>query len=359
MATLARMRPQLRAVAAAQGGVFTRRQALGVGYTETEIRHLSGRSWVMLRRGVYVERGVYDAIGSRDRDLALADRAGHLLVEKPHAMSHDSAARAWQLPMLRPDVDLVHLTRLGVGGSRTTAGVKHHLTRVCLPEQVEVDGMHLLGPARTVLDLAREHGLPTGVMACDVALRRGVTGRDLIDNLELMWSWPGVGSARAAFAMADAGAESAGESLMRIFVHELGIGVPTTQFPVVVDGRPYWCDLRVGCHLFEFDGFTKFLPEREGGVARESPSRVAWREKVRQDLVAGEGLGISRLVWDDMFGAARTRARARVLRQYQETVRKYGDQLPAHLLRNADRLARQRLLRQRSPWVQPQSLWPF
>ena len=36
---------------------------------------------------------------------------------RPHVMSHDSAARALGIPMLRPARELSHITRPGVGGS--------------------------------------------------------------------------------------------------------------------------------------------------------------------------------------------------------------------------------------------------
>lgn len=327
------------------------------GHTETEIRSLSGRRWVMVRRGAYVERELYDALEARDRDMLLRDRASHLFVERPHLMSHDSAARCWRLPMLRPEAELVHVTRLGVGGSRTIAGVKHHLTRVELLDRSRVDGMDIAGLARTALDLAREHGVEVGVMACDAVLRRGVTRRDLLENLERMWSWPGVSAARAAVDLADPGAETPGESLMRIFLHELGLGPITTQYPVVTHGRIHWADCRVGCQLFEFDGFIKLQSVELGGVAQRSAAEVVWKEKVRQDQVTSEGLGMSRVVWEEMFGAARKRARARILRENEHTLKRYGDRPPEHVARAASRLEQERARRLRVPWVDPLSTW--
>ncbi len=327
------------------------------GYTETEIRGHAGKGWVMVRRGAYVERDLYDALDARGRDLLLRDRAGHLFVERPHLMSHDSAARSWRLPMLKPEADLVHLTRFGVGGSRTMGGIKHHLTRVELLDRGIVDGMDITGLARTALDLAREHGVEVGVMACDAALRRGVTRGDLLENLERMWCWPGVSAARAAVELADPGAETPGESLMRLFLHELGLGPITTQFPVITHGRTYWADCRIGCHLFEFDGFTKLLPVELGGAAQRSAAEAVWEEKIRQDRVTSEGLGMSRVVWEEMFGSARKRARARILRENEHTLKRYGDRPPEHVARAAARLEQERARRLRAPWVDPFSTW--
>ena len=49
------MRPVLRALAAQQGGVVSRRQSLAAGCTEVELRGLTAvhGPWVTVRRGVY------------------------------------------------------------------------------------------------------------------------------------------------------------------------------------------------------------------------------------------------------------------------------------------------------------------
>jgi hypothetical protein len=48
------MRAELAALAAAQGGVFTRAQAMDAGYRAPELRGLTavGGAWVTVRRGV-------------------------------------------------------------------------------------------------------------------------------------------------------------------------------------------------------------------------------------------------------------------------------------------------------------------
>jgi hypothetical protein len=114
-------------------------------------------------------------------------------------------------------------------------------------------------------------------------------------------------------------------------VLELGIGDPQPQFAVRLDGRVVWCDLCVGNHVFEFDGRIKYRPVSEGGVATESAEEVVWAEKERERLVCAEGLGVSRIVWSDFFGAARDRARRRLLAEYAVTVNRFGTRLPDHL----------------------------
>lgn len=242
------MRPQLKALASVQGGLITRQQAIWSGYSDTEIRRLTraGGPWVLVRRGAYAERSVVEAAQGRDDRLLLRDRAAHLTMTRPHLVSHDSAARVHQLPMLHPEVDLVHVTRFGVGGSRTHEGVKHHLTRVGLLDAPQLGGMRLTGIARTAVDMAREHGWLAGLVVCDGALQRGVTPTRLEEELALMWCWPDVTQARSAVAQCDVGAESVGETLSRVKIEGLGRGRPETQFPVLAGGRTFWADLRLG-----------------------------------------------------------------------------------------------------------------
>ena len=344
------MRPKLIALAARQGGLVTRSQALAAGYSLKEIRTLTKPDgpWVAVRRGVYGERVMVEKAKDWNEKMLLVDRAAHLMIGLPHLMSHDSAARLHDLAMVRPSEPLVHITRFGVGGSRTEEGVKHHLTRLGLLDAPVVDGLRATGLARTALDLAREHGYIAGVAACDAVLPRGVTVVELEEQLALMWSWPGVRTARAAVEAADLGAESLGESLLRVVLEELDLGPVQTQFPVVVDGRVFWSDLRVGRHLFEFDGLLKFLRREAGGLADDEISQVVWEEKQRQDAICGRQLGMSRVVWSELLGSRRDHLKQRLRREYEGTNALFGDQLPPEMLAQAAHLRPRRLQRRRT-----------
>jgi hypothetical protein len=344
------MRPQLRAIAATQGGLFTRRQAVEVGYRERELRtHTAVHGpWVIVRRGVYAERALWDSLTGYDEQARLRDQAVHLVMSTEHLMSHDSAARALVIPMLRPRRELSHVTREGVGGSRTERGVKHHLTRLGLLNTVQVDGMPVTGPARTAVDLAREHGHVTGAVACDgvlhSGLKTGLVKADLEAVLATMWCWPGVTEARSAIELCDPGAESPGETLLRLLILELGIGVLETQFPVRLGEGVVWIDLRVGCHAFEFDGRLKFRDVSRGGVASRTVEDVVWDERQRQRLICAEGLGMSRVIWDELFGAARERTKIRLAAEYAVTAARFGEVLPPHLAAFAARMRGRRRL---------------
>lgn len=338
------MRPDLTVYADRQRGLVTRRQALVAGYDEHEIRRMTTDTgpWLVVRRGVYIERELWEGLGPYDARPALRDRAAQLAMSVPHVLSHDSAARAHGLPMLRPRVELSHVTRPGVGGSRTRFGVKHHLSQV-MPPIVEVGGLHVTGLARVALDLGREHGFNAGVVACDGVLRRGVTRTDLETELEGMWCWPNITRSREAVVYADPGAESVGESLSRILLDELGLGPVETQFAVRLPTGTVWCDMRIGCHVFEFDGRVKYRRPEQGGLADRPADEVVWDEKKRERLICAEGLGLSRIIWEDLWGAARERTKARLLADYRLSATRFGTVLPEHLAAYSRRMRGVRL----------------
>lgn len=277
-----------------------------------------------------------------EQKMSLKDQAAHLTMTRPHLMSHDSAARILGLPMLHPPGPLVHVTRFGVGGSRTQDGVKHHLTRLGLLGTTNRDSMRATSVARTALDLGREHGFVAGTVAIDAARQRGIEVADLESELIPMWCWPGITDARAALENSDPDAQSIGETLLRLFLCELGLGDVETQFPVQVGSTVFWCDLRVGRQLYEFDGKLKYLRPNVGGVAEKDPAEVVWEEKRRQDAICAQQLGMSRVVWDELFGTQRSRLGVRLRAEHAGTTELFGDRLPDALANNAKRLRKAR-----------------
>ena len=270
--------------------------------------------------------------------MALHDLAAHLTMTQHHVMSHDSAARALGMPLVAIGRSLTHTTRPGFLGTRTEHGVKHHRNRGGAPDSGLVPHLPVTSMERTALDVAREHGLLPGVVACDWTLARGGRPRVFDTELLTMTSWPKITRARAAYELADARAESPAESLARLLVSELGLGVPEPQFPVVADGRLFWCDLRLGCHVFEVDGLVKYVDVADGGLAETSPAQVVWEEKQRQRLICAQGLGVSRIYWSDFWGRGRGAALDRLRAEYEVTRRRFGDCLPPHLEQTAGRL---------------------
>ncbi|MCD4524175.1 type IV toxin-antitoxin system AbiEi family antitoxin domain-containing protein [Nocardioides sp. cx-173] len=324
------MHPDVLATMARNHGLITRAQALDCGLSPTAITALLREEWVAVRRGVYAERGRWESLDAYRGRPRLQTRAALLHMTRGWVLSHDSAAHEQGLDILTPERAFVHVTRPGHTNAWTKAGVKHHLAGFSPDQLVTVGDLRCLDLARTCCDIARERGVQHGVPAMDSALRRGVSRSDLLVASAPMAYWPGVKAVRASLELADAGAESVAESLGRLLVRELGVGAVETQFPILLEGRTHWCDLRVGRHVFEVDGHLKYRGVHEGGLAVR-PDEVVWAEKKRERLIRAEGLGVSRIIWEDYWGERRVLARRRLRADYDVTVARFGTALPPHL----------------------------
>lgn len=344
------MRSELVAYATAQGGLFTRAQALAAGYTPREVAALTrrGGQWAPVLRGVYAIHSELMAGDQRDRWL-MRDRAALLTARTPSTLSHDSAARVLAIDTLSVDEPLSHITTLGIHRSRRNGSVVRHHDQLPLCHEWN-DGLLSTSHARTAVDIGRLHGYRHGLVAVDSVRRQGVPLPDLHAELNRMRNHPYIARAAAAVADSDPGSESVLETLGRELVHELGLGPIETQFAVrLANGRTAWCDLRVGCHIIECHGFMKLLSPGEGGVATEPAATVLWKQKARETAICELGLGLSTITWADCFGARREETKIRIKREYEVTLRRFGAELPKHLQEFAHRHPRERRTRLWTP----------
>jgi hypothetical protein len=306
-------------------GLISAREALAEGLSGDDVRRLVGSGWwVPVRRGWYTTATNWNSLDdARGRPL-LRIRAAHRGLARAHVISHSSAAFILELPILRPRDALVHVTKYGSPRARLRHGIKHHQSRFRLEDVAFVDGLPVLGLARTALDIARESGFAAGVCAIDSARQRGVSLVELWAAREPMWHWPNVSVADEAMLCSDGGAESLGESLTRILLSEIGLGPIETQFELRDATGSARCDMRVGRHIFEFDGLVKLQPPERGGFASRAPEDMVAAEKRRQDWVCGFHLGMSRVTWPELWGAERENTKRRLLREYTATTTRYG-----------------------------------
>ncbi|MFP5316848.1 MAG: type IV toxin-antitoxin system AbiEi family antitoxin domain-containing protein [Acidimicrobiia bacterium] len=160
------------ALAASQHGVFSRRQALEAGFTDTMIRRrvLTG-AWVVMWAGVYSPAVVADSWRRRLMGVCLTGAVA----------SHRAAGALWGLDGCR---EIIEVTVAGSGG-RAMKGVTVHRTRA-LPQvdRGEQEGIPVTRPARTLIDLAAVLDQTGLEAALDSALRErlvtpGYLGRRL------------------------------------------------------------------------------------------------------------------------------------------------------------------------------------
>lgn len=330
------MDPRVVAAFGTSGGVLSRSQLLDLGVAPGEIRRLvrQGR-WIRVRRGAYTTAEIWEALDPYVGRQRLRARAAILMMRRGWVLSHDSAAHEHGMTILSPLEPFVHVTRPGFTNAWTEHGVKHHLAGFAESQRVLVEGRPVLDLPRTAVDIARERGTKDGLVACDAAMRMGVTRAELLRAVERMDHWPGSRAARLCAKLADPGAENPLESLGRELVIEAGIGVPETQFPVRTSGGIKWCDIRVGNHVIETDGRIKVRPVADGGVADKPADEVLWDERKRERLVRDRRLGVTRLYWEDHWGQRRAAAISRLQADYADSVARYGTELDPALAREA------------------------
>lgn len=325
------MNPQVTALMSAQEGLVTRAQAIEAGMAIDHIdRLVRTKRWTVVRKGVYAETPYVVSLGSMRRRRLLHDHAAGLRIRAPFVFSHHSAAYMLDLDVLheRP-VARTHVTRRGLVGAHHRHGVTHHRAPYDDAQVIVAGDLSCFSPARTVCDISRDQGALAGKVAAESALRTGTSRAELESIADGMTSWPYVTIVRDVNAAASGRSDSVGETLTGELVASLGHGVPRLQFGLTADGRTAWCDLILGRHVFEFDGRVKYQRVDEGGVARVSADEVVWFEKQRQDWICGFKLGMSRLVWDDVFtivtgGPALERVQQRLRREYVDTCRRFG-----------------------------------
>jgi hypothetical protein len=341
-ATLAAMDPRVLAAISANGGLITYAQALDLGLSPSEVRRLKRqRHWVAVRRGVFTTREIWESLDEWRGRPRLIARAVALMMRRAWVLSHNSAADELDLATLRPPEPLTHITRPGWTNAWTENGVAHHLARFRPDQVVEINGLRVLDAARTAVDIARKHGVMHGLVACDSAMRGGVSRAELEAAYEIMEQWPGKRAIETCVELADAKAENPHESLGRHLVLEAGLSDPDCQFPVrTVDGIK-WCDIQVGNHIIETDGKIKLQPVEDGGVATKPAADVLWEQGKRERAVGDRGLVVTRVIWEDYWGRRRQEAIRRVQADHADSVRRFGRDLAPDLAREAAEIRKQ------------------
>ncbi|WP_460725629.1 hypothetical protein [Nocardia heshunensis] len=187
---------------------------------------------------------------------------------------------------------------------------------------VEVDGLLVTTPARTVVDLALTLPLDVAVVAGDaLAGAFGLTALELADELAQAKGRYGIGKAKQVVGMVDGRSQSIGESLSRLMIHRHGLPRPGSQGNVFTpDGRFvarvdfYYEAAGVVC---EFDGPTAYGRLLRPG--QDLATTVA-RERTRETYLRTLGFEVIRWTWDELVrGNPAQRLRAALTAQRAST----------------------------------------
>lgn len=251
-----------------------------------------------VRRGAYVRPSGQRLTPEQQHQVLIAGTMPQL--GDGAALSHASAAVQHDLPVWAEALGSVHVTRPRPGGGGRRTVLRRHTSPLDAHEVTDVNGWPTTVLARTVVDHARSVPYSQGVAAADRALQLGLDPVLLPLALEREAGWPGVGRARRVAAFADGRSESAGESVSRVVLSELGLMPDELQLPVLdgvrVAGRVdfAWLEHRT---VGEFDGRVKYgrLLEED-----EDVREVVYREKLREDLLRDLGWQVVRWTWADL-----------------------------------------------------------
>jgi hypothetical protein len=270
------------------------------GWTDDEVARLRRRGGLVpLRRGAYLTPGPALAAEERHRLLVHATLRS---LRRPAVVSHQSAAVLHGLPLWGFGLGRVHVTRRPPASSEVARCLRTHVARLRDDEVVEVDGVPVTDPARTLLDLARSAAFEPAVAVLDAALRRGHVTPELLEcRLDGIAGTSGSRTAARAVRFADGRSESVGESRSRVLLQRLGLPPSTLQLAIPLAGWTdpartdvAWEEERL---VGEFDGRIKY-----GRLLRpgQDPGDAVFREKVREDAIRDEGWRVVRWTWGEL-----------------------------------------------------------
>jgi hypothetical protein len=297
------MDAHLRAHAATKGGFLHRHDILDLGGTDASIKAAVATGVIRrIRVGTYVFADEHDRLTPVEKHAVLSRAVVDKFPPGTVALSHHSAAVAHGLDVYAANLEVVHLLRLDGGCGRIEAGVIHHDAGAAAEEILEVDGRLVVDPGRAVWEVACTTSRRSGLVVMDSALHHGlVTPDELRDRGQQFERWPRSRVARLVARVADGGAESPGETLMRFLCWEHGLPRPETQVVVLDEDGHFvartdlaWLLWR---HYGEFDGLIKYVRDLRPG---ESASDVVVREKTREDGIRRLRNGMSRAVWSEV-----------------------------------------------------------
>lgn len=261
--------------------------------------------------GWFVRSEDVNRLHSEERHLLSVVAAHEQMREGSAVFVLHSAAVLWQLPLFRATTHRVHIGSPHVDGRNCGTPrdevsrplVARHEVAVAPDDLTEVDGIPCTTLERTVFDLVRHASREAGVSAADAALRRVAWDQQqraydagsadewqalMTKRIHDSAGARGIRRARFILPFADGRADLPGESVSRLYLHDLGFAPPRLQVPIAGPNRvDYLVDFGLDDvdAWGEFDGMGKYLDA--GKTDGRTPLEVLKDEKQRQDWIHG------------------------------------------------------------------------
>lgn len=285
-------------------GVFLRRDAIELGYTDQSLARLVRQRTVhRIRHGSYSMGQEWDGLKATERHWRRA-MAVLRTSRASVAVSHTTALIGMDVPVWDLALDLVHVTRLDHRGGRKAAGVAQHRGRLCPDELTSTRGVQATSAARTAIDLTTmadvEHCLPVLDHLLHV---EATTKEELRVIAKRQEFWAHTLTTDLVIQLADGRRESVGESRSAYMFWRGGLPRPQPNHKILDErGRVFarvdfaWPGLGV---FLEFDGKEKYLRYRREG---ESVIDAVLREKRREERICRlTGWRCIRITWADLY----------------------------------------------------------
>ncbi len=267
-----------------------------------------------VRRGAYADSKRWESLTSADRYRARVIAVVGTRRRMP-VVGYESAAALWGYPRFAQWPNVVHVVAGKSSAVRSKNGVSVHRDDLDQRDVVELDGVLITSPERTLVDVARTAPFRESVAAIDRALNpaRSAAGTTttraaLLATLEAGSSVRGRRLAAKAIAFSDGRADNPGESVSRVAIFELGFPAPDLQRRHANPrGGFYFTDFEWPdfATIGEFDGRGKYLKNLTPGSGYAG--EAVYEEKLREDHLRAEGNAFARWGHLDVLDPARLR----------------------------------------------------
>lgn len=285
-----------------RSGLVLVRDLVGIEQDDRPLRRdREGGSRQRLRRGAYVDEALWASLTSGERYRARILAVVRTRRRMP-VVAYDSAAALWGYPRASAWPGAVHLIADPGSAARSKNGVMIHREGLDSADVVDLEGIPVTSPQRTLVDLARAAQFRDSVSAIDCALSpvrsttdNRVTKDQLFEAHERVVSPRGGRQAWKAIEFGNGLAANAGESESRVVIFELGFPDPVLQQQHVnPDGGFYYTDTEWPKYrtIGELDGRGKYLKEEYLGSM--TPGEAVYVEKIREDHLRAEGNSFAR-----------------------------------------------------------------
>lgn len=287
------------------------------GMTRTSLeRALREGVLVRVHRGVFAPADAWGKLWPEERDGLRVMAVEAATRGAGTVYSHTSAASiGWGLPFARFSPRHVHTVSEHANGRVSDGLVARH--RAALPDGDVVwrNGVLVTSLERTVSDLIGVLPVEAGVALADAAMRRvawddgerrydEVAAEQWREGIEQRLAdragGRGIRLARWVIRFADGRAQRPGESISRLYLHELGFRSPRLQVVVIGPHGQEWA-LDLGLDDIpawaEFDGERKYTDPQM--LAGRTAAEAVLAEKWREDWIRG-ATGRSVLRWGDI-----------------------------------------------------------